>query len=425
MTKKYIILFLVALLSGLAYKIFFGEKNIKTKPNFEAFAEFNDQKGIYVAFPNVEHVAGFSNQKVVAEIIKNVLPYATIHFLVPSDSALQVFRPNLSEEDRKNPNLKIVKMPYQEFWLRDMGPVFLSNGQTRAMLDYNFNGWGYMDTLDCQKDEKVDELIAKNLSIPIISNHLVHEGGDTELNGKGTLIVVEAVEQQRNPHLSINQMTTIFQQTMGVKKVIWLKKGVHEDDFTFDGPIALEGGKMGYTLLTTGGHIDEFCRFVTPNTLLLAQVDAADLNDPIAVENKIRLEENYQILKNATDQDGKPFNIIRMPMPRTITRSLTPNDWVYQQISMMNYTKTNIPFPKGKPVTGIMASSYLNFLITKGVVLAQKYYQTGMDETFKTRDEQSKNILQSIFPDKKIIQIDATPVNWGGGGIHCITANDF
>ncbi|RNB87214.1 hypothetical protein EDM56_16185 [Brevibacillus fluminis] len=30
-------------------------------------------------------------------------------------------------------------------------------------------------------------------------------------------------------------------------------------------------------------------------------------------------------------------------------------------------------------------------------------------------------ILQAAFPDREIVQINPTAVNWNGGGIHCIT----
>lgn len=421
---KYLPIYLFLLLFSCKNDSKKEDKN--TSNRFEAKAEFDEQKGVYIAFSNVEHINGLSNHPVTANIIANLLPFIKVNFIVPSDSALNVFKPFLHDSLWKHPNLNIIKQPYQEFWLRDMGPVFLKNAKNeRVMLDYSFNAWGYSDSMTVQLDENLDENLANYLKIPILSTPLIHEGGDSEFNGKGTMIVVEAVEKQRNPSLSLQQMEQIFKDKFGQKKIIWLKKGVHEDDFSFDGPIPIGRNELGYTLLTTGGHIDEFCRFVNPNTLLLAQVDSADFDDPIAKENYIRMEENYQILKNATDQDGKPFTIIRMPMPRTIIRKLNTKDYVYQQLSAMNFEKTGMKFPIGKAVNGIMASSYLNFLITNKVVLAQKYYKEGMDLTFKKRDEASLKILKSVFPDRTIIQLDATPVNWGGGGIHCITANEF
>ena len=39
----------------------------------------------------------------------------------------------------------------------------------------------------------------------------------------------------------------------------------------------------------------------------------------------------------------------------------------------------------------------------------------------KSKDEKAAQILQSVFPNRKVIMIDALAVNLGGGGIHCIS----
>lgn len=394
----------------------------KTAVTYRLPAEFEAQEAVWIAFPNVEHRAGFSNQQAVAQIILNLLPYTKVNFLAPSDSALQVFRANLPDSVWKNPNLKTFIAPYQEFWMRDMGPQLLqvSNGE-KAMLDLNFNSWGYTDSMTVEKDESLDENLANQLKIKLLSTSMIHEGGNTEVNGKGTLILVETVEKQRNPTMTLAQMEAEWKRLVGIKKVIWLKRGVYEDDFSFESPINVPNGKKAYTVMTTGGHIDEFCRFADEHTILLADIDVEDLkNDPVAVENKRRIDENYEILKHATDQDGKAFRIIRVPTPITQVATLTPKDWTYQTLSSLNYSNGHI-FPKGKNIDAIIASSYLNFLISNGVVLAQKYNTGKNGLEFKQRDEQALAALQTAFPNKKIVMLDNAAVNWGGGGIHCIT----
>jgi agmatine deiminase len=422
MIRNFLYLCLV-ILSALSCK---NDKKTTTasaeKTTFRLPAEFEAQEAVWIAFPNVEHREGFSNQRVVAEIITTLLPYVKVNLIAPSDSALQVFHSKLADSIWKNQNFKTYIAPYQEFWLRDMGPQLLSNAQgEKAMLDLNFNAWGYSDSVSVQKDESLDENIAKQLNIKLLSTSLIHEGGNTEVNGKGTLLVVEAVEKQRNPNMTVAQMEAEFRRTMGVTKIIWLKRGVYEDDFSFDSPINVPNGEKAYTVLTTGGHIDEFCRFADANTILLAEVDASEISrDPVAAENQKRIEENYQILKNATDQDGKPFRILRVPMPPTQVATLTPRDWIYGALSTMNFTDKHI-FPKGKNIRGVMASSYLNCLISNKIIIAQKYYDGKNGAIFQARDAAAKNALQTAFPNHKIVMLDARAVNWGGGGIHCIT----
>ncbi len=58
------------------------------------------------------------------------------------------------------------------------------------------------------------------------------------------------------------------------------------------------------------------------------------------------------------------------------------------------------------------------------MVIGQKYYSDGMDKEIEERDKEAKNILQQVFPNRTIVMINALAVNFGGGGIHCITMNE-
>jgi agmatine deiminase len=66
----------------------------------------------------------------------------------------------------------------------------------------------------------------------------------------------------------------------------------------------------------------------------------------------------------------------------------------------------------------------LNFLVSNGIVLGQKYWKKGLVPDIQERDEEARRILQQVFPGRKIVMLDALSVNWGGGGIHCITMHE-
>ncbi len=390
--------------------------------------EFEPQDAVWMALNNVQHLADENNEDVIAQIIRSIIETTPVKLIVKNDSALQVIKPKLPAEAFTNGRIKVIKMDYQEFWVRDMGPSYLVNGKGgKKMVDLNFNTWGYIpDTTDvlADLDETVDERIAKMEGLELASTGMISEGGNHEFNGKGVMLAVAQSDQNRNPNLSLAQMAAIYKQKYHLKKVIWLKKGVLEDEHTFNGPIDGPNGQKVYTVVTTNGHIDEHVRFIDARTIAVAEADPSDMDDPIAVENKKRIDENLEILRKETDQDGKPFKIVRMPMPRSIIRMQKPGDGTYDYIATMEYKKTGIPFPVGKPVATIAAASYLNFLITNGLIIAQKFYRPGMDPVLKQRDEQSKKQLESLFPGRKVIQIDATAINFGGGGIHCITKQE-
>ena len=136
------------------------------------------------------------------------------------------------------------------------------------------------------------------------------------------------------------------------------------------------------------------------------------------------MEENYRVLKNAVDQDGKPFKIIRIPMPETLYFEVTPQDEAYYGLVSFPRFSDGTAFPVGKPVQVVPAQSYCNFLISNGVVLAQKYWHEGLPEKVKERDAEALKVLKKAFPNRKVVTINTLGINFGGGGIHCSTQQE-
>lgn len=386
-------------------------------------AEFDAQEAIWLIWPATNHKESESVEKVTLSIIEALIDDIDIVVTCKNKVLLKQASETLKNRFGERKRLKLLEIPSFEIWTRDMGPIFVeTNQKTFAIADFNFNSWGYADTLDVdtKTEEMYDVRVAKHLKLPVISSSMISEGGNREVNGKGTLITSEAVEKGRNPNMSKLQMEAEYKRLLGIKKVIWLKQGLVEDDHTFLGPITTQDGTKAYTVVTTNGHVDEFVRFVNDSTILLAQIDPSDLDDPIAFENNKRIEQNYQILSKATDQDGKQFTIIRMLLPGTIYNTMNPGDYVYEYIKTLDY-KNGIKFPDGKSVKVMAALSYLNFIITNKVIIGQTIWREGMPEELKLKDEKAAQILQAVFPNRKVIMIDALAVNLGGGGIHCIS----
>ena len=388
-------------------------------------AEFEPTEAVWLLWSNYVHKRGFSNEQVTLDLVQALLPYVKVKLVLPSDSVLQRVKPLLPATALQSGQLVLYDLPYWEFWARDMGPSFVldEKGQLNV-TDFNFNAWGYAPPGDpvAALDEKLDERIAALLKVPLRSSDLITEGGDHEVNGQGTMLLTESVEKNRNPQWSLAQIEAEFRRMLGVKKVIWMHQGLREDDHTFAGPIRDKSGQPIYTVVTTNGHADEYVRFAAADLLLLAEADTAS-DDPLEQENARRLAENYRLLQAATNQNGRPFRIVRVPLPYPVIGMMAPGDGIYDFISTLDY-EDGSPFPVGQPVQVIAAASYLNFLVANGCVLMPKYWKAELDVKIQARDEAVRAILQSAFPDKVIIPIDALAVNWGGGGIHCITMNE-
>ena len=75
----------------------------------------------------------------------------------------------------------------------------------------------------------------------------------------------------------------------------------------------------------------------------------------------------------------------------------------------------------GDNVQYVLSASYLNFLVTNGVVLAPRYWKANRPASTRIKDQKAFSILQRAFPNRRVIQLDAEDLNHGGGGIHCIT----
>lgn len=344
--------------------------------------EFEKQQAMWLQWPSEVYNAGADPvNPVMIKIIKALDPYIRVNVMTRSaDEILQV-KDLLKANGYTGKNAHFYVINHMSIWTRDVGPLFVKDSKYMLhVADFGFNNYSrdgnqvYIDT-----EKQVDRLTAQYLKLPVITSSLISEGGAIESNGRGVMMTTESVVLKRNPGMTRAQIENEYKRVLGVKKIIWLKKGLAEDD------------------RITSGHINEFARFASPNTVLLAQVLPQDRYvNQYTQESYLRLEENYNILKKATDQAGKPFDIIRVPMPPTVYGRADSN---------------------GK----VPVRSYLNYAVTNGAVLFQTYWKTGLSNTLKTTEEQVMANFGSIFAGRTIIGIDAENINRWGGGIHCVT----
>jgi len=389
-----------------------------TEDTFVYPAEFEEHESIWLAWPTYQYEPGYSNEDVVLKIIESLSPYVSVDLMVRDEAEMEKVQNIFAAKNIPHDHVRFRLIPREDMWIRDMGPIFLKNGRGEIKIaDFGFNSWGYDSQTSeyTMQAERVDRLVARALKLPVIRSHMITEGGNREFNGKGTMMATEAVEMQRNPDWTKAELEREYKRIFNVKKVIWLKEGVAEDDFTFKGVLP---GKI--FVRGTGGHIDEYARFVSPNTILLAEVTPEERDaDPIARITYERMERNYNILKSATDQDGLPFEIIRVPYTKAIYETLDDSDHI-QFLKNMKFEDGTV-IEDEESITIILATSYLNFIVTNGVVLIPAYWKESRSEEFKQRDEAFKKIIQKVFPNRDIIQINPEAVNIGGGGMHCIS----
>jgi agmatine deiminase len=240
------------------------------------------------------------------------------------------------------------------------------------------------------------------------------EGGAMETNGKGVLLQCEQVTLERNPGWTKKQIEDEFRRLLNISKVIWLKKGTADDGRKFN-------PYKNYLFTGTGGHLDEFVRFADANTILLGWIDEKDIDKhPLNRITYERMKENLNILEKATDQDGNPFRIIKVPLPSIIELGQVDEN---TEISGngLDSLLSKAENRTNKKMTKVAAVSYLNFLVTNDMIINASYVNHGTSIEY---EERVKAIFKEVFPDREQVWIDVLPLNRNGGGIHCITHHE-
>jgi agmatine deiminase len=378
---------------------------------------------------------------VVVNAIKILMPHVQVKVIAKSDSLLLFAKNFLYKNQIDTSKIKFYTIPGDRYWIRDHGAAFLVNEKAQlGVANFNWNRCGYPEWLKYKYDGnpdsirkywdlklpsvaltgKVDSLMAVAEGASILKTDIIHEGGAIEVNGKGSLILCEETVLNRNEGRSREEIEKEFERVLGVTKIIWLKQGLAEDPLSKGGRFIT--GKY-FAAWGTGGHTDEFVRFANPNTVILAWVNEDERNkSPLNEMNYQRMDENFRILQKSTDQDGKPFNIIKVPLPDVIVKPVLAKEKIDDPMQTLDieisaFKKSDTP-KAGDTLLRVAASSYLNYLISNGLVILPSYTESGSS---REKEQRVKDIFQKQFPNREIVFINEMPLNWEGGGLHCST----
>jgi agmatine deiminase len=310
---------------------------------------------------------------VYAEIIRHLAGVERVELIVRDASVERSARRTLAQSGVELERVRFHQWPTNRGWLRDSGPIFVhlcgADGlRSTVLTNWGFNAWAKYP--DWELDNALPERIAGVLGLPAVEPaagadstvKVILEGGSIDVNGCGTMLTTEecllSSQQQRNPGLGREHLERVFEQHLGVRKVIWLGRGIAGDD--------------------THGHVDDIARFVAPDTVVACvEHDTSDVNhEP--------LRENLARLRGATDQDGSPLRVVELPMPAPV-----------------RYRKQRLP------------ASYANFYIANGLVLVPTFNDAN--------DRRALNIIAEVFPDREVVGIYCRDLVWGLGTIHCMT----
>lgn len=273
----------------------------------------------------------------------------------------------LESVDANFDNIEFYRLKTNRGWIRDSGPAFVKDEKGKiAAVYFKFNAWAKYE--DYKKDEKIPKFISKKFNLERIiaehnERHVVLEGGSIDYNGNGTLLTTEECllddkVQVRNPGFTKKDYEEVFNKYLGITNTIWLKKGIAGDD--------------------THGHVDDLCRFVNKNTVVLVEE-----KNPDNANYKI-LKENKERLQDAKPEDGSKLNMVDLPMP-----------------SPVMFKGERLP------------ASYANFYFSNYAVLVPTFNDPN--------DRVALGILSELITDRPVIGIHSVDLVLGLGTLHCLT----
>ncbi len=260
-------------------------------------------------------------------------------------------RSTLVKAGAKAENLKFIPARLDSVWMRDYGPYSILKKD------------GSVEIIDClynrprPNDDKFPKTLGDALSIPVHPCRLIMPGGNFQTDGRGVVLLTDVVfdpAQGGDPNLSVQQLEKYFADYFGMKKTVLLA------DMNRDGT----------------GHCDMFSKLLDSERILVGEyatpADGAAGNFDI-------LNRNAELLAKTENGDGKPFKVVRIPMPK--------------------YTGTSYTFTN---------SSYLN----------KKVFVPVYGNAF---DEKGLEVYRKALPDYKVVGINCSGIIHANGAIHCIT----
>ncbi len=284
-------------------------------------------------------------------------------------------------------NIDVLNIESDDSWARDTAPTFVKNSIGEVCgINWSFNAWGG-DYDGLYRDYENDNFLAKALCDHLgydcfDAEPFVLEGGSIHSDGQGTVITTEAclMSKGRNPSMTKEQIENKLKSYLGAEKVIWLPRGIYNDE--------------------TNEHVDNVCAFTAPGEVVLAWTD--NIDDPQYELSQMCL----QALKSATDAMGRKIIIHKLPIPEN-------------PVCINEYELSGLSFEEGEDTREAgerLAASYVNFYFANDIILFPQF--GGNNES---SDKRALDIISNLCKNRKVVPVPARSLIVGGGNIHCVT----
>ncbi|MFA5403735.1 MAG: agmatine deiminase family protein [Ignavibacteria bacterium] len=254
-------------------------------------------------------------------------------------------------------NLRFIIAPLNSIWSRDYGPwtAYTNNIDSLKIIDWKYNRPAR------PQDDQIPTYIASFLNVPIYQaisspDDFIATGGNFMTDGHGTAFSSKLILTE-NPTKTETDIDTIIKKYNGIKRYVLMET-------------------LPYDLIH---HIDMHMKLLDEETLLVGQY-------PTGVSDGPQIELNLQyILNNFQTCFGKPYKVVRIPMP--------PDESGYYPPSSDYLTYTN--------------STFINNTVMVPI------YGLALDTT-------ALRIYREALPGYRVVGINCRSIISLSGAIHCI-----
>ena len=188
-----------------------------------------------------------------ADIIDVVQGYEPVHLLTGTQPEMADARRFLSERGVPDTNITWHIVPTDSAWMRDNGPIYVTDGSETWIQNWGFTAWGghFGADVPYENDDLVPAKVGDYLGIAVEDRRdYVLEKGNLEFNGAGILVLNFDCQDDRNPGMTEAEHEAILKKAFSLNRVIWAY-----------GHTPGEG---------TIGHIDGTARFIDRDTIAIA-----------------------------------------------------------------------------------------------------------------------------------------------------------
>ncbi len=325
------------------------ESGFISPPNkpVRTMAEWEEFKGIMITWTSY------------TSILRQIVDYAQdegLVYIVCSDSS--TVKNYLTNGSVPLVNLRFISAQYNSIWIRDYGPwcVYSNNADSMYIIDWTYNRPRPLDDL-------IPGIFASHQNIPLYQMttapyNFVATGGNFMTDGNGTGFSSKLILNE-NPGKTEAEIDTMMRRFMGIKRYIKMNTlpydGIH--------------------------HIDMHMKLLDEETLLVGQYPAGIADGPQIEANLAYILSNFQTCY------GRPFKVVRIPMP---------------------------PDAQGHyPNTGGDYRTYTNSLIVNKTVIVPTYALQ--------YDTIALRIYRESMPGYRVVGINSNQIIPALGTIHCIT----